>query len=602
MKQTLKKICMKVPPLRLLWKGFSNVKNLGFSATWRKCVKKVKQTKVYQKAKKKYEYNPRRLRKQQKRKFDADIRFSIIVPLYNTHEKYLEDMIKSVIAQTFQTWQLCLGDGSDADNTKVQIICEKYIKKDKRIEYRRFDKNEGISGNSNKCLEMATGNYIALLDHDDILHQSALYEAAAVIERFDADFIYTDENTFNETISDAFQPHYKQDFAPDNLRAINYICHLTVFKASLLEKTGRFRRDYDGAQDHDLILRLTEQADKIVHIPKILYYWRAHKASTAADPESKGYTHLAGKRAIVDHLERVGLAGTVEDSPLANTHRIKYEINGEPCISIIIPNKDHIDILDKCLKSIKTLSTYKNYEIIIVENNSENNETYEYYKSIENKDNIRVVFWNGIFNFSAINNYGAGFANGEYLLLLNNDIEIISADWMQEMLMYAQRPDVGAVGAKLYYPDDTIQHAGVILGVGGVGGHAHKYFKRDAYGYMNRLIYAQNLSAVTAACMMIPKALFDELGGLDERFVVAFNDVDLCQRIRKAGYLIVFTPYAEMYHHESKSRGYEDTEEKKARFKSEIDLYQSLWLKEIEAGDPYYNPNLTLKHEDFSEC
>ena len=533
--------------------------------------------------------------------FDRDITFSILVPLYNTPEKFLTAMIDSVVNQTYEKWELCLADGSDAQHAYVREICERYAKKDPRIKYRKLEKNGGISENTNACIEMSTGDYIGLFDHDDLLHPFALSVYMKAICGENADFIYSDENTFHETPADAYWPHYKPDFAPDTLRSYNYICHFTVFKKSLLEKAGGgFRKEYDGSQDYDIILRLTEQAAHITHIPQVLYYWRAHANSTAADIASKPYTMDAAKAAISEHLKRTGLEGRVLDSVIPSTYKVEYTIEGNPLISLIIPNKDHIDDLAKCLNAIRTKSTWRNWEAIVVENNSTEQATFDYYKEIEKDERIRVVRWEREFNFSAINNFGVKQAKGDYILLLNNDTEIITPDWIEQMLMFAQRKDVGAVGAMLYYPDDTVQHAGVILGIGGVAGHSHKYFKRGDYGYASRMTIAQNLSAVTAACVLIPRKVWDEVDGLDEGFAVAFNDVDLCMKIRKAGYLIVWTPYAELYHYESKSRGLEDNPEKQKRFKGEIDRFMSRWGKELADGDPYYNPNLTLVTEDFA--
>ena len=540
-------------------------------------------------------------RTEQQTTFGRNIRFSILVPLYNTPEDYLTVMIDSVVRQTYGNWELCLADGSDAEHAYVGKICRKLARGEKRIKYRKLDDNRGISENTNACLDMATGDYIGLFDHDDLLHPSALHEYMQAICGQDADFLYSDENTFHETPADAYWPHYKPDYSPDTLRSYNYICHFTVFSRELLEKAGGgFRKEYDGSQDYDIILRLTEKAKHIVHIPKVLYYWRSHKDSTASDIAAKPYTMDAARAAIAAHLERTGLKGSVENARIPSTYKVQYEIKGNPLISIIIPNKDHADDLDKCLKSIREKSTWTNLEIIVVENNSTKQQTFDYYRKIEQDERIRVIRWEREFNYSAINNFGAQHAAGEYLLLLNNDIEIITPDWIEQMLMFTQRPDVGAAGAMLYYPDDTVQHAGVILGIGGVAGHSHKYFARGEYGYASRMAIAQNLSGVTAACIMIPRKVWDKVGGLDEGFAVAFNDVDLCMKIRQAGYLIVWTPFAELYHHESKSRGQEDNAEKQMRFKGEIDRFMAKWGKELEKGDPYYNPNLTLITEDFA--
>lgn len=548
-----------------------------------------------------YYISAQRREQEENAQFPKNIKFSVLVPLYNTPECFLKAMIESVQAQTYKNWELCLADGSDREHSFVGEICKKYADGDKRIKYEKLERNLGISENTNACIRMATGDYIALFDHDDLLHPSAFYEVMRAICEHGADFIYTDENTFSEEPCDAYNPHFKPDFSPDTLRSYNYICHLSVFSRELLDSVGYFRSEYDGSQDYDLILRLTEKAKKVFHIRKILYYWRAHKNSVAQDVAAKPYTVTAAKKALAAHLERCGLKGEVLDSSVPTTYHIKYEIDGNPLISVIIPNKDHTDDLDICLKSLYEKSSYKNFEVIIVENNSTEKETFEYYEALTQKHgNIKIVTWKGNFNYSAINNFGVNYAKGEYILLLNNDVEIINGSCLEEMLMFAQRKDVGAVGAKLYYSDNTIQHAGVILGLGGTAGHAHKHFGRSHPGYMARASIAQNLTACTAACLMMRRDVFDEVGGLDESFEVAFNDVDLCMKIRKKGYLVVFTPYAELYHYESKSRGNDSTPEKLERFRGEIDRFKEKWQKQLDDGDPYYNPNLTLTRDDFS--
>ena len=548
-----------------------------------------------------YYISAQRREQEENAQFPKDIKFSVLVPLYNTPDSFLKAMIESVQVQTYKNWELCLTDGSDKEHSFVGEICKKYADGDKRIKYEKLERNLGISENTNACIRMATGEYIALFDHDDLLHPSALYEVMRAICEHGADFIYTDENTFSEEPSDAYNPHFKPDFSPDTLRSYNYICHLSVFSRELLDSVGYFRSEYDGSQDYDLILRLTEKAKKVFHIRKILYYWRAHKNSVAQDVGAKPYTITAAKKALAAHLERCGLKGEVLDSSIPTTYHIKYEIDGNPLISVIIPNKDHTDDLDICLKSLYEKSSYKNFEVIIVENNSTEKETFEYYEALTQKHgNVKIVKWTGNFNYSAINNFGVNYAKGEFILLLNNDVEIINDSCLEEMLMFAQRKDVGAVGAKLYYSDDTVQHAGVILGLGGTAGHAHKHFGRSHPGYMARASIAQNLTACTAACLMMRRDVFDEVGGLDESFEVAFNDVDLCMKIRKKGYLVVFTPYAELYHYESKSRGNDSTPEKLERFRGEIDRFKEKWQKQLDDGDPYYNPNLTLTRDDFS--
>ena len=588
---------------RLFGKGMRSLKKNGLRNTWRKVQDWRKHRQNFVGLAKKPLFTKEELEAQRHVQFARDVKFSIVVPLYNTPARFLHEMIRSVLDQTYGNWELCMADGSDAQHENVGQICKQYVRKDSRIHYVKLEKNLGISGNTNACLEMSTGDYIGLFDHDDLLHPAALFEVMRAICEQDADFIYTDENTFHDKPEDAFCPHFKPDFAPDTLRANNYICHFTVFKRQLMDQAGRFNSKYDGSQDFDMVLRLTEKAEKIFHIPEILYFWRAHKDSVAQGIEAKPYVIEAAKGAITEHLSRVGLEGFVEDTVVPSMYRIKYTIKAIPKISIIIANCDHADDLRKCITSIQKLTTYKNWEIIIVENNSIEIATRDYYQELQQLENIKIVTWeakNGEFNYSAINNYGAKFATGEYILLLNNDTEVISADWIQEMLMFAQRTDVGAVGAKLYYFDDTIQHAGIGIGILTLAGHYHRGFDRCDFGYMGRLIYAHNVSAVTAACMMIRGNVWKEVGGLDETFQVAFNDVDLCMRIRQAGYLIVWTPYAELYHYESKSRGYDDTPEKQKRFEGEVRRFQTRWAKELAAGDPYYNPNLTLDREDFS--
>ncbi len=589
-------------PILKVRKFFKVWREQSFKTAWKKAFRRKSSKKANAPL-----YTPKELEAQRKVKFERDIKFSVIVPLYNTPEEYLTAMIDSVVAQTYSNWELCLADGSDEKHDNVQRTVMKYAKKDSRILYKRLEKNLGISGNTNACIEMSTGDYISLFDHDDLLHPSALFNVMQAICEQGADFIYTDENTFQKTPSDAYHPHFKPDFSPDTLRSYNYICHFTSFSRALLDEVGMFRSEFDGSQDYDMILRLTEKAQKIVHIPKILYYWRCHKASVASDISAKPYTLVAAKKALDEHLERIGTPGKAHDSRIPSVYRIEYEIKDKPLVSIIIANKDYIADLDKCIRSIVEKSTYENYEIIVVENNSTDDATFKYYEDISSEyECVRIVYWQGQgFNYSKINNYGFEMARGEHIILLNNDIEILTPDWIEQMLMFSQRSDVGAVGAMLYYPDDTIQHAGVIIGIGAdpemaVAGHSHKYFKRGEYGYASRLSLAQNLSAVTAACIMIRASVYKEVGGLDESFAVAFNDVDLCLKIRQAGYLIVWTPFAEAYHYESKSRGLETTPEKVERFNGEINNFLKKWRDVRDAGDPYYNPNLTLEREDFS--
>ena len=545
-------------------------------------------------------------KRQRETKFRRNIRFSILVPLYNTPEKFLRQAIDSVQAQTYGNWQLCLADGSDAEHGDVERICREYADKDSRIYYRKLAGNEGISGNTNACLSMASGDYIALFDHDDVLHPSVLYEYMKVICDRNADYIYCDEATFkgNKTIDDMITLHFKPDFAPDNLRANNYICHFSAFDRRLLDGTQLFRSEFDGSQDHDMILRLTSRAKNVVHVPKLLYYWRSHAGSVAADINAKSYAIEAAKGAVAAHLRTMGCENFEISSTKAfeTIFQIKYEIQGNPRVSIVIPNKDHLEDLSRCITSIIEKSTYDNYEIIVVENNSTAEEIFDYYKKIQENPNVKVIVYQGDFNYSAINNLGVSHAQGEYILLLNNDTQVITLDWIEEMLMYAQRSDVGAVGAKLYYEDRTIQHAGVVLGLGQhrTAGHSHYRVSSNNLGYMGRLCYAQNVMAVTGACLMMRKKVFDELGGLDENFAVSLNDVDLCVRAWKAGYVNVFTPFAELYHFESVSRGLDDQGEKAERYNRESEAFREKWKEVLEAGDPYYNPNFSLDRSDFA--
>ena len=596
-----KRFLRSFPLTRSMYKVLWSIRRRGIKTTWfviKSYVKRKSDTHVM--IKESFNISDVERHIQERREFDKNIKISVIVPLFNTPREFLNEMIDSVRSQTYKNWELCLADGSDHSAHYIGKICRNYAKKDRRILYKKLKTNKGISGNTNEAMAMATGDYFAMLDHDDIIHSSALYEVMRAICERNADFIYTDETTFDKTPTDAHTPNFKPDYSPDTLRSINYICHLSVYSRMLYEKAGGYDSRFDGSQDYDMILRLTENAENIVHIPRILYFWRAHRESVASSISAKPYVIYAAMLAVSEHIHRIGMPGVVEPiSKDASAYRIRYELKEKPLVSIIIPNKDHADDLKKCIESIM-ISSYKNFEIIIAENNSTEEDILEYYKELESNPKVRIISRHTKFNFSETNNNAAKNAKGEYLILLNNDTQVITPDWIEEMLMFAQRPDVGAVGVKLYYPDNTVQHAGVILGLGGVAGHSHKYFPKGHPGYMQRLQISQNLSAVTAACMMIPKKIYDEVGGLDEEFAVAFNDVDLCMRIRQKGYLVVFTPFAKLYHYESKSRGLEDTPEKQKRFLHEVNLFQSRWEKELKDRDPYYNENLTTVREDFS--
>lgn len=543
--------------------------------------------------------------RQERAVFERMPKISILVPLWNTPQDFLQEMIGSVQKQTYGNWELCLADGSDDDHAYVGEYCRRLAETDGRIVYQKLQRNEGISGNTNQCYKLATGEFIGLFDHDDILHPCALYEYVKVINEQDADFVYCDEATFKSPdIDKMITMHFKPDYAIDNLRANNYICHFSVFARNLLEGTELFRTQFDGSQDHDMILRLTDNARKVVHVPKLLYYWRAHAGSVAGNIEAKPYVVEAARGAVADHLRRHGFSHFTITSTRAfeTIFKISYEIIGEPKISIVIPNKDHTEDLRRCIKSIVEKSTWENYEIIVVENNSETKEIFSYYEELKNNPQIKVVTYDGEFNYSRINNLGVSQATGDYVLLLNNDTQVITVNWMEELLMYAQRQDVGAVGGKLYYGDKTIQHAGVVIGLGAhrTAGHVHYRQKRENLGYMGRLCYAQNMTAVTGACLMVKKALYEEAGGLDESFAVSLNDVDFCLKLRSMGYLNVFTPFAELYHFESISRGLDDKGANAERYNDESARFRKKWEKELAAGDPYFNPNFSLDKPDFS--
>lgn len=543
------------------------------------------------------------LEEQRKKVFDAPVKFSIVIPAFKTPERFLREMLDSIAEQTYANWEVCVADGSPAGQSCERVL-EQYAKKDSRFKYVILGENKGISGNTNAAMDMATGDYIVLADHDDKLTPNALYECAKLLQEHPGcDCFYSDEDKLDMDGGALFDPHFKPDFNIDLLCSVNYICHLFVVSHDLAAQVGGFRQEYDGAQDYDFIFRCIEAVspEEICHVPKILYHWRCHEESTAENPESKTYAFESGKRAIEEHYRRTGIDAEVYQGEFLGLYRTRFHRDHDPLISIIIPNKDHIDDLKRCMDSIDQKSTYKNYEYIIVENNSTDDATFQYYKKLEAENpKAHVVYWDKEFNYSAINNYGAAFAKGEYLLLLNNDTEIINEDCLEELLGYCMRSDVGAVGARMYYEDDTIQHAGVVIGFGGIAGHCFVLQPRGTTGYCHRIICAQDYSAVTAACMMVKREAFDKVGGLTEELAVAFNDIDFCMKLREAGYLIVYNPYAELYHYESKSRGLEDTPEKVARFNKEIQIFERRWPDIMRDGDPYYNPNLTLKSQDFS--
>lgn len=553
----------------------------------------------YETWRKKYEPTNEDIGEMRKCSFEYNPKFSIVIPLYATKISFLKELLDSFENQIYSNWELCLADGTGI-HSPLETVVKEYIDKDKRIKYQMLSDNKGISENTNAAIQMATGEYIVLADHDDIVPINALFECVKVLnEDKTIDVIYSDEDKVDMEGKKFFDPHFKSDYNIDLLCSMNYICHLFVVKKSLLDEVGMLRSEFDGAQDYDFILRCCEKAKNIKHIPKVLYHWRCHLNSTASNPESKMYAFEAGRKAVEEHYKRIGIPAKVEHGQFYGMYKTTYEWKDEPLISIIIPTKDHIDDLQKCMNSIEEKSTYRNFEFVIVENNSTEQETFDYYNSIEGLDKVQVLYYKGDFNFSKINNFGVKHAKGEYLLLLNNDTEIINPDCLKEMLGYCMRDDVGIVGARLYYPDDTIQHAGVVLGFGGMAGHTFIGCSRYDNGYFSRIICAQDYSAVTAACMMTKKSVYEEVGGLTEEFKVAFNDIDFCMKVRDKGYLIVYNPAVELYHYESKSRGLEDTPEKIERFNSEVNRFLDRWDQQLKAGDPYYNVNLSLNRADF---
>jgi GT2 family glycosyltransferase len=518
---------------------------------------------------------------------------SVIMPVYNTPAKWLRLAIQSVQQQWYPNWELCIADDKSTLQETLDVLGEV---DDPRIHIRFLEENRHIAGASNAALAMARGDYVALLDHDDELTPDALYHVAQVIEQEGPEFIYSDEDkiALDGTFCDV---HLKSGFSPDQFLAHNYLCHLATIKRELVERVGGFTPGTDGAQDYDLFLKVLEHTQRIAHIPRVLYHWRKIPGSTAAEFGDKSYAHSAGHTALQNAVRRRQLNATVEPGEHPGNYRVRYAIRGEPLVSIIIPFKDRADLLDCCLGAIVERSSWRNFEVIGISNNSEEPETFAAMQAWAARDKrIRFVEHNRPFNFSELNNFAVReHARGEHLVLLNNDVEIITADWLESLLEFSQRPDVGVVGARLYFPDGRLQHAGVILGMGGVAGHFHKNLPAGSPGYFARTRQVQNLCAVTAACCMVKRSLYNAVDGLDEvHFRVAFNDVDFCMRLRRAGYLNVYTPYCEALHHESLSRGYEDTPEKKARFGVEVRAFKARFAAELAAGDPYFNPGFAL--------
>lgn len=542
------------------------------------------------------------LERQKKIVFSYAPKISILVPTFNTPKDLLIEMIESVRNQSYTNWQLCIADGSNQEETKN--IIKEYVSKDNRITVSWLDKNYGISGNTNKALELADGEYTALFDHDDVLELNALYEVVSSLQEVHHDIVYTDEDKLNGKTLQYEDPNFKSDYNEDLLLSHNYITHFFVVKTNILREVGGFNSEYDGAQDYDVILKCVEKTNDIHHIAKILYHWRMHEGSTALNPESKMYCYIAGEKAIQHHLDRIGVKTKVEmrKKPYWGLYHVEYLLDEDPLVSIVIPNYEHEDVLRTCIDSLYNVNTYKNFEIIIVENNSKKKSTFDYYEQVQAEhENVKVVTWEGTeFNFSAINNFGAKYAKGQYLLFLNNDTKVIAPEAIREMVGTCSRNNVGIVGAKLLYQDNTIQHAGVVIGFMGYARHIMNDIEglKDP-GYMMRAQVNCDYSAVTAACMMTKKSLFEELHGFDESFKVACNDIDYCLRVRKKNYLVVFNSFAKFYHFESKSRGYENNLEKVNRFNREVEIWQDRWRDILVNGDPYYNVNFKIENEPF---
>lgn len=526
-----------------------------------------------------------------------DVLISLIIPTYNIERRWLEAAIESVRRQTYPYWQLCIVDDGSTRRETLDYLRQL---DDQRIRIVYLNSNQGIATASNTALALTEGAFVCFLDHDDELLPEALQEIALVIAELKPDLLYSDEEYIKPN-GKRYSAHFKPDYSPDLLFSINYICHLVVYCRSLLQRIGGLRTGYDGAQDHDLLLRCLEQTDKIVHIPKVLYRWRKIPGSTADHFTNKRYAWEAGCRAVSDALDRRGIAGAVMLGKHPGTYQVRREIENNPKISIIVPFRDSPELLARCLDSILNQSTYSFFEIIGVSNQSQEPATIAMMEDYQHQDTrIRFLHYDQPFNFSAINNFAVNLTQGEHILLLNNDTEVITPDWLETLLEHSQRPEVGVVGAKLYYPNDTVQHAGIIVGICGIAGHSHKCLDRNDPGYFNRLDVIQNVSAVTGACMMVKKALYQALGGLDEiNLPIAFNDVDFCLRLREQGYLNVFTPYCELYHHESRSRGLETTPDKQQRFQQECHYLRQRHMAIFINGDPYYNPNLPLDRETF---
>lgn len=590
-----------VKPVQFIKKGWNILITLGPKVFMKRLIRKVKKAPQFSEQQTAYDQyvakntlsNQERqdLRKQQE-KFVFKPTISIVMPVYNVEEKWLIKAIESVIEQIYPSWELCICDDASTAS-HIKPLLEKYANLDKRIKITYRQKNGGIVKASNDALKLTTGAYVGLLDNDDELTSNALYEVVKALQETKYDLLYSDEDKL-DLEGKRLEPFFKPDWTPDLLLSINYISHFGVYRKKILEQLGGFREGFDGSQDYDLVLRFTEKTQNIKHIPKVLYHWRKIPGSTAAELDAKPYAFVSAKKALEEAIKRRSIAGNITDGIWTGSYRVKRAIKGEPMVSVIIPFKDKVEVLKVCLESIFNKTTYKRYEILLVDNRSELLETQEYLKEIASHEKVKVLHFDEPFNFAAINNFAAKEAKGEYLVLLNNDTEVISADWIESMLEHAQRSEVGIVGAKLLYPNNTVQHAGVLIGVGGIANHAFCRQYRDDHGYFGQIDIVRNYSAVTAACVMISKEVYKKMEGLDaQNLAVGFNDVDFCLRLREKGYLVVYTPYAQLYHYESLSRGFDVN-------LKEVQYMERRHAGLLKKGDPYYNPNLTRERFDFS--
>lgn len=543
---------------------------------------------------------PEQLADQRKVLFQHSPQISLLVPLFNTPEVFLRELIESVQNQSYANWQLCFADGSTQPGNAVEQLVMTYARADKRLSYVRLRENRGISGNTNACLGLATGAYIGLFDHDDLLAPNALFEVVAAINRTGADFLYTDELCFEKTPDKVTHIHFKPDFAIDNLRSNNYICHFSIFTKALIDNVGEFDDRFNGSQDYDIILRLTEQANKIHHIAQVLYYWRVHSASVASDLSAKPYAITAARNALQSHLDRVGIKGSVQDSIMLSTYKINYEIDGQPLISILIQNSGPADSVKRCVDSIRERSTYSNFEIVVIDTGTGQDLPARYAALLRQNPRMKVLYHSALAPILEVLNTVIGDSSCAYVVLLDNNLEVLKPSWLEEMLMFAQRANVGAVGAKIISRNKTIQHAGIGLGLLSLFGYYFRGYDSKDSGYVSRLTYAQDVSAVSGSCLMTARSKFMAVGGFDTTFSRSLFDVDYCLKARNDGYLVVFTPYAELFNYEQGARQLANNQVCRPDNRTDVLRFRSKWQAIIAAGDPYYNANLSLTREDFS--